>query len=408
MARKRNEIQPSGQTILIIDDQEEILTSVRRLLERRGHTVLTTLTGAEGVALLHNTKVQLVIVDYFMPEMTGEDVVREIRKIDPDVQILLQTGYSGEKPPLEMMQELDIQGYHSKTDGPEHLLLWVDALLKASAHLQKVREMEQLKAELLMKQQFLVNASHAMRTPLHIILGYSELLLAEPREEMPSFFPQTLAAIQRQGHSLLDLVTNFLSFATLEAEGHAIKQQPVSLASMRDEFQKMMTLFLQNRPVAFTWQEPPDLPPIFADPEKLRLILRNLLVNAVRFTTQGEICLTAQVTPAGDQVIIGVADSGIGIAPEYHEHIFKLFRQVSEASSDSTSGIGIGLPLARKLARLMGGDISVTSSVGTGACFVLNLPSAAAQQQPQQEPSPLAEQPRVQKVLPSSPAAITA
>jgi signal transduction histidine kinase len=405
MARKRNDIQPSGQTILVIDDQEEILTSVRRLLEHRGHAILTALTGAEGIALLHNNQVQLVIVDYFMPEMTGEDVVREIRKFDSDVQILLQTGYSGEKPPLETMQELDIQGYHSKTDGPEHLLLWVDAMLKASAHLQKVREMEQLKAELVMKQQFLVNASHAMRTPLHIILGYSELLLAELREEMPSFFPQTIEAMQRQGYSLLDLVTNFLSFATLEAEGHSIKQQPVSLASLRDELQKMMTLLLRNRPITFTWQEIPDLPPIFADPEKLRLIFRNLLANATRFTTQGEIRLTAQVTPTGDRVIIGVMDSGIGIAPESHEHIFEPFRQVNGASCDSTSGIGIGLPLARKLARLMGGDISVSSSVGTGTCFVLTLPVAAAQQQSQQEHSSLVEQHRV---LPSIPVVVAA
>lgn len=408
MARKRNDIQPSGQTILVIDDQEEILTSVRRLLEHKGHTILTTLTGAEGIALLHDNQVQLVIVDYFMPEMTGEEVVREIRKIDPDVQLLLQTGYSGEKPPLETMQELDIQGYHSKTDGPEHLLLWVNALLKASAHLQKVREMEQLKAELLMKQQFLINASHAMRTPLHIILGYSEILLAESREEMPSFFPQTIESIQRQGHSLLDLVTNFLSFATLEAEGHSIKQQPVSLVSIRDEFQEMMTLLLRNRPVTFTWQETPDLPPIFADPEKLRLVFRNLLVNAARFTAHGAICLTAQVTPAGDQVIIGVADSGIGIAPEYHEHIFEPFHQVSGSSSDNTSGIGIGLPLARKLARLMGGDISFSSSVGTGTCFVLTLPVAAARQQSKQEHSPLIDQRRIHRVLPSSPVVVAA
>jgi signal transduction histidine kinase len=408
MARKRNDIHPSGETILVIDDQEEILTSVRHLLERRGHTVLTTLTGAEGVAFLQDTRVQLVIVDYFMPEMTGEDVVREIRKIDPDVQILLQTGYSGEKPPLETMQELDIQGYHSKTDGPEHLLLWVDALLKANAHLQKVREMEQLKAELLMKQQFLVNASHAMRTPLHIILGYSELLLAEPQEEMLSFFSQTVEAIQRQGHSLLDLVTNFLSFATLETEGHSIKRQPVWLVNLRQEFQEMMALLLRNRPVTFAWQEPSSLPPIFADPEKLRLILRNLLVNAARFTTQGEICLSAHVAPAGDKITIGVADSGIGIAPEHHESIFELFRQANVSSSDSTNGIGIGLPLARKLARLMGGDISVTSSLGTGACFVLTLPVAVVPQQSQREASSLVEQHRVQRAPHSIPVVATA
>ena len=152
MARKRGTAQSSGHTILVIDDQEEILTSVRRLLERDGHKVLTAFSGEEGLALFRQEPVHLVIVDYFMPKMTGEDVVKEIRTINAEVQILLQTGYSGEKPPLEMMRLLDIQGYHSKTDGPEHLLLWVAVTLKAGAQLQKVRETEQLKAELLLKQ----------------------------------------------------------------------------------------------------------------------------------------------------------------------------------------------------------------------------------------------------------------
>lgn len=121
MARKHTTAQPSGHTILVIDDQEEILTSVRLLLEREGHQVLTALNGEEGLGLFRQHKVHLVIVDYFMPQMNGEDVVRAIRPLDSDVQILLQTGYSGEKPPLATLRELDIQGYHSKTDGPEHL-----------------------------------------------------------------------------------------------------------------------------------------------------------------------------------------------------------------------------------------------------------------------------------------------
>src|SRR5262249_53495581 len=104
-----------------------------------------------------------VIVDYFMPRMSGEGLIQEIRKLDEEVQILLQTGYAGEKPPREMLRVLDIQGYHDKAEGPEKLLLWVDVALKAASQLKKVRELEQ------MKEQLLANVSHELRTPLHII-----------------------------------------------------------------------------------------------------------------------------------------------------------------------------------------------------------------------------------------------
>ena len=143
MARKKPLQEPSGYTILVVDDQKEILISNRLLLEREGHRVLTAASGEQALTLFRSEEVHLVIVDYFMPGMNGEVVVQEVRRRDKDVQILLMTGYSGEKPPREMLRSLDIQGYHDKTDGPDRLLLWVDVALKASAQLKKVRETEQ-------------------------------------------------------------------------------------------------------------------------------------------------------------------------------------------------------------------------------------------------------------------------
>ena len=136
MARKySNSSQSSGYTILVIDDSPDILASTRRLLESEGHTVLTAVDGPEGLAVFERETVSLILVDYFMPGMTGEEVVREIRKSDRLVQIILQTGYSGEKPARVMLRELDIQGYHDKGDGAERLLLWVDTALKTYRHM---------------------------------------------------------------------------------------------------------------------------------------------------------------------------------------------------------------------------------------------------------------------------------
>src|SRR5262245_25641556 len=112
-----------------------------------------------------------------------------------------------------MLRELDIQGYHDKTDGPDRLVLWVEVALKAATQLQKVREAEQLKAKLMVKQQFLSDASHEMRTPLHLILGYSELLLDGGVTPLADGGARAaVAAIQRQARSLGAQVHNFLNY----------------------------------------------------------------------------------------------------------------------------------------------------------------------------------------------------
>lgn len=131
MARKYHAADTSGHTILVIDDSADILDSCRQLLEGEGHRVLTAPDGPAGLSLAEREHPHLILVDYFMPEMTGEEVVRRLRTTDKLVQIILATGYSGEKPARLMMQQLDIQGYHDKGEGAERLLLWVDSALKA-------------------------------------------------------------------------------------------------------------------------------------------------------------------------------------------------------------------------------------------------------------------------------------
>ncbi|MBI3301868.1 MAG: response regulator [Deltaproteobacteria bacterium] len=135
MARKRFISPPSGYTILVVDDQEEVLLSTRPLLERYGHHVLTAVSGPEALALFRHHHVDLVITDYVMPGMNGETVVQALRALDAEVQILLQTGYSGEHSPQEMLQMLAIQGYHDKTEGPELLLQRINETLRGAARL---------------------------------------------------------------------------------------------------------------------------------------------------------------------------------------------------------------------------------------------------------------------------------
>jgi two-component system, cell cycle response regulator len=137
MARLRTTAPKSGKRILLVDDQQDYLTSTATLIAREGHDVLTATSGSQALDLLRAEHVDLVLLDYYMPGgMTGEDVVRELRTFNTFVQVILQTGYAGEYPAREMLQRLDIQGYHDKSDGPDRLILWVDAGLKVAYMVQ--------------------------------------------------------------------------------------------------------------------------------------------------------------------------------------------------------------------------------------------------------------------------------
>lgn len=132
MARKHRANRASGFVILLVDDDPDYLHATHILLESEGHRVLAASNGPEAIDILKRECVDLVLLDYFMPGMTGDRVVAALREFDTTTQVILQTGYANEHPPREMLRELDIQGYYDKSEGPEKLLLWTDAGLKAA------------------------------------------------------------------------------------------------------------------------------------------------------------------------------------------------------------------------------------------------------------------------------------
>jgi signal transduction histidine kinase len=379
MARKTPRTA-TAHRILVVDDQQEILDSVRSLLERHGYEVFTAPSAEVALALFQMHDVHLLLVDYFMPHMTGEALIREIRRVDPYVQIILQTGYAGEKPASQMMAELDIQGYHDKADGPEKLLLWVEVGLKTHRLISALRERERV------QQELVANVSHELRTPLHIIGGYTELLLEGEYGALPRDAAATMRRIALAAENLGGLVSDLLSYAKLEAGALESAPQAVETDELVGELDRLSGLLLETKPVRFDLVLG-DAPRRFrADPLTVRTILRNLLTNAVKFTPEGRIELRVSQTP--DALCFAVADSGIGIDPEQHALVFEPFRQLDSSVTRRYRGIGLGLALARKLARTMGGDIRLDSAVGAGATFTLVLPLVAADEETSRAAAP--------------------
>jgi len=388
MARKPSRPH-TGHAILVVDDQEETLASVRQLLEREGHTVFTAESGAKALALYKENEIHLLLVDYFMPRMNGEQLVREIRRVDPYVQIILQTGYSGQKPPRVMLRELDIQGYHDKADGPDRLLLWVDVGLNVYRMIHKIRERERLQHELVS------NVSHEFRTPLNIISGYTDLLRDQAFGPLDSDVLRILQRVAQATLNLGELVEDFLKYAKVEAGVTTVSKSAMVMCDLVAEMERYGAQLIDGKSVRFSvgaW-EGPDL--VVVDGVKLKTVLRNLLSNAIKFTREGSVSLQLAVREGDLEVV--VSDTGPGMRSEDLQLIFQPFRQLDGSDTRAYGGIGLGLALSHRLARLMGGSIEVTSEVGVGSTFVLRVPSAVAGVHPPQavesaagEPLPLA------------------
>src|SRR5438046_2970784 len=282
MAR-RSTRSPTGHTMLGVDAQQDSLVSVRNLLEREGHRVLIAESGEQALAGVKTTAVDLMIVDYLMPRMNGAQLVRAVRSFDPFVQIILQTGYAGEEPPRVMLAELDIQGYHDKADDPERLLLWVDVALKAHRLLETLRERERAQAELV------ANCSHEFRTPVNIIAGYAELLLAHDFGELPAEAVRPVRSIEEAARSLGDMVSDFLRYAKLEAGVDTLAQEWVEVGALASEMQRLAAPLVDDRGVVFALELALAPPRYLTEPTSDRHVLQYLLLHVAKLSPPGNV-----------------------------------------------------------------------------------------------------------------------
>jgi signal transduction histidine kinase len=152
-----------------------------------------------------------------------------------------------------------------------------------------------------------------------------------------------------------------------------IETQPINLAEMLDGLKINYQAPLE-KPINLLWHYPPNLPIINADKEKLSRILRSLIDNAIKFTPEGEVSVSARVHAENDSVEFVVTDTGIGIPPEDQAAIFEMFRQRDNSGTREFGGLGLGLFIAKRFAQLMGGDIEVASEMGRGSTFTVTLP----------------------------------
>ncbi len=242
---------------------------------------------------------------------------------------------------------------------------------------ESLRAMNRLMREAgVKKDEFLASVSHELRTPINVVLGYIDLLLDHSFGPLEPAQRDILHRITRNASDLSHLINDLIDLSRIEAGRLRVEVGQVELAPLFTELRSVMEVLLAGHHIEFRDAIARNCRTVAADPDRLKQILSNLLVNAVKFTEQGSISLVAECDDDG-AVALSVTDTGIGIPPAAHQAIFEPFRQVHDRSR-RVPGAGIGLSLSSRLAQLMDGTLSVDSEPGRGSRFTLRVPLAAA------------------------------
>jgi signal transduction histidine kinase len=224
------------------------------------------------------------------------------------------------------------------------------------------------------KSRFLSDMTHELRTPLNAMISISRLLLDRVDGELTPEQERQVSLIHKSANSLGEMVNDLLDLAKIEAGKTDLHLSEFTVVELLSALRGMFRPLARNARVPLHVDDPVGLTVMFSDERKLSQVLRNLVSNAVKFTERGEVRLTAEPGPDGTAVF-SVADTGIGIAPEHLDTIFQDFTQIDSGVQRRVRGTGLGLPLTRKLARLLGGDVTVRSEVNVGSTFVVTVPA---------------------------------
>ena len=228
------------------------------------------------------------------------------------------------------------------------------------------------------KSQFIANVSHELRTPLNAIIGLTEMMVTNAARFGTEKAQDPLKRVKNAGTHLLGLINQVLDLSKIEAGKLELNPASVDLTPLIDEVVGTARQLAEQNKNRLVVDAPDNLGALTVDPMRLRQILLNLLSNACKFTKQGEIKLRARKLVDGRGWIeLAVADSGIGMTAEQLGKLFQEFTQADASTAQRFGGTGLGLAISRKLARIMGGDVTVTSEPGRGSVFTVRLPADA-------------------------------
>lgn len=422
-------------SILLIDDDEVDRLTVKRALKKANFSAFITeaVNGQEAISKLiqgnippqinrpasnylvdvsaseQNSEINnylnnfdLILLDYLLPDIDGLNLLAALKKIDFNLPVIVLTGQGDEQVAVEMMKsgaaDYLLKGkIEPKTlskainnairiNQAEQAVKLANQRLRASnelllsKNLELERQQQQIKLQNIklqesynLKSDFLATMSHELRTPMNAIMGFSQLLLRQHTEPLSLQQQNLVERIFHNSNNLLNMINEMLDFSKIEAGKLELNAQRFDLKYLtRITVEELRSLAIEKQLSLVTDIQLEDNF-IVQDANFVKRILINLLSNAIKFTESGQIMVQVKEIDQ-TKIAIAVSDTGVGVALEDQDKIFEAFRQADQSFTRQHSGTGLGLAITNSLIKMMGGKISLDSTLGEGSTFTVEIP----------------------------------
>jgi signal transduction histidine kinase len=371
-------------SVLVVDDDPVVCALMQATLENDGFTVFQAGDGVEGCELYRRYRPDVLLVDVVMPRMDGYELCRELRSREDSAYVPIVVATSLDDVP-SIARAYDA----GATDFIPKPLNWlvlnhrVRYILRASRAFDELRRnqerliaaKEAAEAANRSKTDFLANMSHELRTPLNAIIGFSGMMGDRMFGPLNRRYAEYAGLIGDSGRHLLAIISDILDVARADVNRLTLEQEIVELDRVMNLSLMVVQEMSRQAQVALACEIDPDLPAITGEPAKVTQILVNLLSNAVKFTPAGgRVGLHIERSHRGPGVVIRVTDTGIGMSPEQIPIALAPFGQVDSGLNRKYNGVGLGLPLTKRLIELHGGTMDIVSACGKGTTVTVHLP----------------------------------
>lgn len=385
-------METNKEPILYVDDENENLQGFNYLL-RRDFQVYLASSAKEGLEILRNNKIKVVLTDQRMPEVTGIEFLEQVINEFPNAIRIIVTAYSDSDTIIQAINQGKVYHFITKPWNNNELkniinraieiynlkyerVSLIENLQKMNQELMAAKEKAEESDKL--KTSFLANMSHEVRTPLNAIIGFTNLLVNENSDQ--ELKKQFLKIIENSSNDLINIIEDILDSSRIDSGSIKLNESEIDIHKMMCDLLISSENFNQqqekNVTINYKYPRITDKVSIISDNVRLKQIVNNLISNAIKFTENGTVDFGYTIEEDNGKRIIKffVTDTGIGISNDKFEYIFERFRKIEGDAEKLYRGNGLGLYIAKRLAIFMGGDIQVSSEPGKGSTFTLVLP----------------------------------
>jgi len=370
-------IPPAEYLIFVIDDDEIIRISCEQILRKSGYKVETFENGYVGIERLKQVRPPLLVVDIKMPELDGFEVIKIVRKIDPDVVIVVITGYATIETAVDAMK-MGAYDFLPKPFTPSELRLIIERGLERWRLAQEAKLARKEKEEV--ERKFVTLVSHQLKAPLGAVKQYLDVLLYRCRDQLPEETVQWISRSQARISEMVSLIQDWLVMAKLDRGAVCDRNASTDVGKIVESVIGEYRQLPSAEKLTLSTDIAAGMPPACGDAASLSMLIGNLVSNAVKYNKPGgEVVVRAAA--ADGWITLEVSDTGLGIPASFRSHLFEEFYRVKTAETQNIPGTGLGLVICKRIADELGGSIEVDSKEGEYSKFTVKLPAAETVQE---------------------------